>query len=130
MAQRFAQSVTARQADASLTLNGLWIDGSLSVQGQGALGLTIQHCTFKPPHAHGNPPAASFNLWTEAGQHQELEVRIAHSIMGPLRLPAEMKALHVSDSIIDGVAGPAVAAFDPSEYGPPTTLERTTVLGQ
>ncbi len=108
-----------------LTLNGLWIDGAIAVQG--SLKLNLLHCTLWPA-ASATPAPPSLHALGDAPA--DLEVAIASSIVGRLVLPDTMLGLRVQDSIIDGRDGHAIAgAFDGSSFGPPVALERTTVLG-
>jgi hypothetical protein len=68
------------------------------------------------------------------GAHPGLRVEIAHSIVGPLLLPADVSGLTVTDSVIDAGAGYAIAASSsvdaPAQYGPTAALQRTTILGR
>jgi phage tail-like protein len=104
---------------ARLRLNGLWIDGSLTVGGQ--LDLDLRHCTLRPL-----PNAVS--LQTPSDDEPGLRVAVAWSIIGRIRLSPSALGLWVTDSIVDGVGSPAIAGLD-SGFGPPTVLERATILG-
>lgn len=111
---------------ASLTLNGLLINGNLQVQGTLA-ELKIIHCTLAP-----GTPEKENKLFVNSA-HDRLQLTIEHSIVGPLRLPGEMAGLTVRDSIIQALADPpiALAADDiGGTPGPPATLERTTIFGK
>lgn len=65
----------------------------------------------------------------------QLRVEIAFSLTGPLRVPEHAEGLWLLDSIVDGVAVPPTAARVPAitgpsgPSGPPTWLERVTILG-
>ncbi len=133
----------------SLTLSGLLIEGGVHVEAVGDPletevegRLELRHSTLVPGLAldeSGEPiapaaPSLQVDL-ADAG----LEVVIDSCVTGSLRLPAEVISLAVRDSIVDrprGEASPdaarvALAADDAGdEPGPPTTLERVTVLGE
>ena len=84
-----------------LVLNGLLIQGTLSVSGNLGL-LQIAHSTLVPGKglkANGEPVDPDLASIKVSGN--ELLLEIDHSITGPLRLPSNMAGLNVSDSIID-----------------------------
>ncbi len=94
---------TASDSPGTLALDGLLIEGSLTVgAAPGRLGLLrIAHSTLVP--AQGG--------LTVAGKNADLTIRLIRSICGPIALPATAPALVVEDSIIDGSgAGAAIAA--------------------
>ncbi len=102
----------------SLMLDGLLLSGGIDIQG--SLELGISHCTV---------PAGI----RATGDAHELRVTISRSIVGPLRLPYDIAGLEIQDSIIDGgkTDAVAIAADERADApGPPTTIERTTVLGR
>jgi hypothetical protein len=121
--------------DRLLHLNGLVIDGGMQIGTpgetfEGRLDIQIQHCTLMP---------AGLDVQFEDKDAAKLRVDIRHSIVGPLRLPAQVAAFAVQDSIIDHSGGYAIAApaatdrpdLPPEQVpGPPVTLTRTTVFGQ
>ncbi len=121
---------------ASLTLNGLLVEGAAQIEGD--LNLTITHCTFVPGRLLSedgtalNPDRDSLCALTADNQPA---VDISYSIMGSIRLPSNARQLLIRDSIIDalpvqGVAQPAIAATDAGDTpGPSTTIERTTIFG-
>jgi len=109
--------VHGQTADTVLVLNGLRCDGGIAVGG--SLRLSLAHCTI---------PGG-----LQASTHfDNLHVKITHSILGPLRLPAAgVTGLTVQDSIVDGNGCAAIAADnDGAQPGPLSTLERTTVFGK
>jgi hypothetical protein len=102
-------------------LNGLWIDGPVTLEGD--LDLEIVHCTLRPGAGRGVSAAG-------AGSRSRLV--LDSSIAGPLRLARVMEGLEARDSIVDAGSEAAVAApgGDGGEaYGPPATLERCTIFG-
>ncbi len=113
-------TIQTEHANASLTLNGLLIDGKLDVAS--GLNLAISHCTLLP---HG--------ITAQADEEQlaTLQVAIDHSIVGPVRLPNNIVSLSISDSILDHAAGYAISgprtAIRP---GPITTLQHVTIFGK
>lgn len=111
--------VEAPGTGASLILNGLLLDGIITLGGK--LDLTLIHCTVLGG--------------IEADQSVDLQATIAYSLVGPLRLPDRRASLTIRDSTVDSrpdattiaeKAGSfAIAANDAG-----ATLERTTVFGQ
>ncbi len=125
----------------SLTLSGLLIEGSLATDGR--LSLTITDCTLVPGQSldedgyPANPGGASL-VMTGTDVSDNL-ITISRSIVGPLELPEECRALTISDSLLDaplakGESAPSRFALAAdaagSGAGPVTTLERVTVFGQ
>ena len=131
-------TLTGRHDDASLTLSGLWIEGKVEVEG--SLGhLRLLHTTLVPgPDVLGTGPESGPpiqpGLVVAGGTapdllNEALAVDLAFSVTGPLRLPRHARALRLLDSIVvadfDGDAIGSAAA-----PGPPTLMERSTVLGR
>lgn len=127
--------------EASLTLSGLLMEGGIRIEAESLGEFELIHSTLVPGRALDEdgqprlPGAASLDVDPD---NAELEVKTESSITGPLRLPADMTALTVRDTIVDrpeDEAAPddpriAIAQDDAGdEPGPPTTLERTTVFG-
>lgn len=118
-----------------LYLNGLLIEGELSVLG-GELGrLDLSHCTLVP----GKSDLVVHSTKTK-GRNSQLTVNIEHSICGAITLPETSKSLVIADSIIDAIeenaageknlAAKAIAGGGTGdEYTPPTTILRSTVFG-
>ncbi len=113
-------------ATATVTLDGLWIDGGL-VLGSGLGRVRLTHCTLRPPHP-GDGPAAS--LATGGADVPSLTLEIDGCITGPLRLPGDIAGLTVERSILDGGAGVALAGPDGTSPGPPVTFGGCTVFGE
>lgn len=128
-------------AGAILTLDGLLVEGAIRIDADSLGRLEVRHCTLVPGRAldeEGRPrdPAApSIDVGEPNGA---LEVEILSSIVGALRMPAEMVGLTLRDSIVDRPeeeADPdalrtALAADDAATLpGPTTTLVRTTLFG-
>jgi hypothetical protein len=86
-----------------ILLNGLLLEGRLTVQ-PGHLGnLQIDHCTLLPA-AGGltvQPAPTVSEPKTELTNH-DLQVQIGYSITGPLYLASTVAGLSVSDSLVDG----------------------------
>ena len=129
--------VTGSHPDASRTLSGLLVEGVVHVTG--SLGrLRLLHTTLVPGGsltAAGLPATTEPSLLMEEGVpgaplNERLDVEIAFSITGPLRIPAHAKGLTVLDSIVDGVGTAAIAGPGaPDRPGPPAWMERVTVFG-
>lgn len=132
--------------DGQVTINGLLIEGRIGICGD--LKLAVQHSTLVPGRMLGedglpvNPDLDSIVATDfpgdphNCGDLADIRLTLAHTICGPLRLPAHCEGIVARDSIIDAPFVPgenrtAVAADDAgSEPGPPLTLERATVWGQ
>jgi hypothetical protein len=136
-------TVAAGDATAELTLSGLLVEGGIEVTGE-LRRLRILHTTLVPGRGlaeDGMPASDEPALVVSPGipaepQNASLEVEIAFSITGPLRLPTHASKLWLLDSIVDGIPQPdgtwttAVCAPDiPDGDGPPAHLERSTVFG-
>ena len=130
-----------------LVLNGLWINGTVSVAGN--LRLVFRHCTVR-----GKDSAINYldktdflpNLSKEVDPiqvidpetHPGLDITISHSIISSVCLPSSQKFssqiyLSIYDSIIDGGDNYAIASKNPEaddSWGPPSQIEKTTILGR
>jgi len=127
--------------DATLTLDGLLVEGGIQVDAESLGRLEVRHCTLVPGRAldeSGRPVEPAAPSIAVDADNGVLEVVIESSIVGALEMPADMNGLIVRDSIIDrpedssDPAAPrmAIAATaSGDEPGPDTTLERVTVLG-
>lgn len=119
-----------------LYLNGLLVEGNLTVL-VGELGrLGLSHCTLVPEK--GGLVVNSSSSPT-GGHNAQLAVSITYSICGSILLPDAVKSLFIADSIIDAVAGAeaeeeawAITGDSDSaqQFAPPTTIERSTLLGK
>jgi hypothetical protein len=129
-------------AGASLTLGGLLIEGALSIEGD-LDTLRVLHCTFVPGRSVEReklaPPSGPSIIVTPtaaAGNdiNTRLEVEIAFSIVGALRMPSHITKLWLLDSIVDGILqnggliGSAVSDAALTS-GPPAHIERSTLFG-
>ena len=92
-------------AGAKLTLNGLWIEGGISVEKESGLQkLSIIHCTLVPgrgltaDNKPRQPTAPSITVSPQS--NDDLQVEIQYSITGPLDMPDEITGLTVQDSIV------------------------------
>ncbi|HVZ41621.1 MAG TPA: hypothetical protein VHI13_20240 [Candidatus Kapabacteria bacterium] len=154
-----AIKITSHHPRSTLTLNGLLIScNEISVAGD--LGeLDIVHCTVVPGRSlgpDGTPAAPSDgNSLNVDATNNRLVVNITSSIVGRLLVPLEMRSLTITDSIVDGLDGPAiyggesvVLEFDAMPHsigggtggslahgmgdllaGAPTSIIRSTVFG-
>ena len=131
-------TVTGVHEDAALTLSGLVVEGTVEVTG--SLGrLRLLHTTLVPgPTILGtgaeSGPSIQPSLVVAAGAlpnlfNEKLEIDLAFSITGPLRVPRHAQAVRLLDCI---VAADLDADAIGSEVapGPPTAMERTTVMGR
>jgi len=138
-------AVKGTDANGRLTLNGLLVEGGLRVE-TNLEALRILHSTLVPGRSvaqeaaavtspslavAGGPPSARLNT--------RLEVQVAFSIVGALRIPSHVTGLWLLDSIVDGIetagAPKGIAIADdvtlPDKLmsGPPAHIERSTILG-
>ncbi len=124
--------VIGNHANAGLILSGLLIEGAINIQD--SLGkLEIIHCTLVPGislNEHGEPVNPASSSIHAAVSNISLNIDINYSIVGALRLPEEMTRLTIMGSILDGLGDVAIAHTGTNDKsGPPTILDRTTVLG-
>jgi hypothetical protein len=133
-----------------LTLNGLWFDGRIVINGD--LHLDVRHCTLKPRPNEPPPTRTTVsNRIIDSAMPQHgvslpgLFVTISKSIVGRICLPANALNLTVRDSIVDGGTGAAVSGLDAGgaesvitiptwqavgSYGPSSVFERSTIFGK
>lgn len=104
-----------------LVLDGLLIEGQVTVA-PGDLGiLKLAHCTLVPALGGLRIDAGA----TEKLQHQRLRINLLRCISGPVVLPADVPELRIAESIIDHAgAGAAIIAT-----GASLDVEASTVLG-
>jgi len=130
-------SVKGKGSDGTgeLFLNGLLLEGKLTVL-VGELGrLDLCHCTLTP--SDGGLLVSSSGS-DSGGHNAQLAITLRHSICGPICASAMVKSLSIADSIIDGAAAftqnsevEAIGGDKDSvqPFAPPTTLERSTLFG-
>lgn len=128
-----ALEVIGNHPTAGLTLNGLLIEGAIDLQD--SLGeLQILHCTLVPGlsmNEDGEPVHPDAPSIQAATSNLSLAIEIHDSIVGALRLPADMTRLTVGDCILDALGEVAIALTGTNDQvGPPTVLERSTILGK
>jgi hypothetical protein len=123
---------------ARLILDGLLLEGTVDLPGELA-ELVVRHCTLVPGRsldAHGLPRQPTTPSLTAAQPAQPRTVIVERSILGPIRMPAELAELRLGDTILDAPPPPpdgarvALAADGAGDLpGPAATIERCTVLG-
>lgn len=108
-------TITGGTGAEEFVVNGLLMAGQLHVQGN--LGLVeIVHSTLVPGISldeQGQPTQPDVPSVLADSPADALELLIDHSITGALRLPEEMPALFVRDSIIDSPNAQDLADFSP-----------------
>jgi hypothetical protein len=112
-----------------LILDGLLIEGTLSVLVGNLGGLRMAHCTLAPGKGS---LMVNASMDTEK-QNSRLSITLDHSICGPLILPDTVSKVRIVDSIVDATAEDAVAyAAPPDRLGPgaPLRIERSTIIGK
>jgi hypothetical protein len=135
-------AVRTKGEGASLTLCGLLVEGGVVVTDD-LDRLRLIHTTLVPGRSvvQGDaavPQGPSLEV-RPAGDggvpiNTRLEVQVAFSITGALRMPSHVAGLWLLDSIVAGVLKPGetpgVAIADAAgRSGPPAHIERSTVLG-
>ena len=128
-------------AGASLTLGGLLIEGALRIEADLAL-LRLLHTTLVPGLSvlqESTVIASGPSIEVSADRagaaiNTSLELQLAFSITGALRLPTQVSKLWLLDSIVVGIesnGGPPVPAVSDSagNSGPPAHIERCTFFG-
>lgn len=133
-----AQALIVTGADGdrtSLTLNGLWIEGGVSVQAGSLELLRVLHCTFVPGwriDAEGVALLPAQPSILAIGPNPDFRLELVRSISGALHLAADSDGLTASDTILDAFdpANVVYAAHDGMSAGPPASFERCTVHGE
>lgn len=97
-----------------LILNGLLIEGKLTVRDGNLGSLQVIHCTLVP--AKGGLTVAAAN--------NQLSISLERSICGSITLPETVSKLQVIDSIVDAGEKEAIAA-----PGTETTIQTSTIFG-
>jgi hypothetical protein len=102
-----------------LVLDGLLLEGRLTILPGNLGSLRVNHCTLVPEM--GGLEVDSENI--------RLSISLDRSICGPIVLPASVPRLSIVDSIVDGdiTAGKTGAAIDAP--GASVSLQASTVLG-
>lgn len=140
-------AINTAGADASLTINGVLLEGGIRVEDD-LRTLRILHSTLVPGRTveqEAAAPPIGPSLVVEGSKagnriNTRLEVQVAFSVTGALRIPSHVTRLWLLDSLVDGIVQPsptkgiAIAdddtLADAAMSGPPLHLERTTILGE
>jgi hypothetical protein len=120
----------------TLTLGGLLIEGGIEVA-QDLARLRILHSTLVPgrsieeeaPSPPVGPAILIHPTVSSNPANTRLDVEIAFSITGPLRIPETVDGLWLLDSIVDGASGQPAISNAAGTNGPRATIERSTILG-
>ena len=99
-------------ANASLTLNGLWIEGGIQVDAQSLGTLKLIHCTLVPGRGldiDSQPRRPDLSSLVAKLPNADLKVTLDHCITGPLLLPHKISGLQIGNSILHSLlrGGPA-----------------------
>jgi hypothetical protein len=109
----------------SLVLDGLLVEGSLTVAQGNLGGLRLAHCTLAPV-----PGAASVLVLGDPAAGMDnggLRVDLDRTISGPVSAADTVRRLCLTDAVVDG--GVPGGGFGPAVTGPDTCIESVTVLG-
>ena len=114
-------TVTGAASAGALWLDGLWIDGKITVTGGagddlGTLGLS--HVTLFP--GSGGLEVVE----TDPNANARLSVEIVRSLIGPIAIAGPAPDLSVTESIVDATGGAAIAATEAF-----TAIQRCTIFG-
>jgi hypothetical protein len=102
----------------ALFVNGLWLEGSLTVEA-GELGrLALSHCSLIP---------GSGALQVAAGGNEQLELAVERSICPALIVAGPVRGITLRDSIIGAGAGSPEIGLDAAESA--ADLQRCSVFG-
>jgi hypothetical protein len=107
-----------------LLLDGLLIDGAVTVLAGNLGALTLSHCTVVPGNGLTVNSSAS-----DENQNNDLELRLDHSICGTLSIPGSRAHLHVLDSIVSSELAADDAAVAIGGEVAHLHVERSTVFG-
>jgi hypothetical protein len=99
----------------TLILNGLWIEGSLTVSAGNLGGAQIVHATLVPGKG---------GLTVANQTDPQFNATLQQSICGPIQLDNLIPALSLTDSIVDGGTGVAINA-----PGADADIQSSTVFG-
>lgn len=130
--------ITGTHTDATVTLNGLLVEGGVDVEGDFGT-LRLIHTTLVPGRElreDGQPGTTDPSVLVTdtsggANINTNFELQAAFSIIGPVRIPEHAQKIYLLDCIVDGIGAPAIAATGTTDQ-PVTsgTIERTTIFGQ
>lgn len=128
--------VTGANGDrTALTLNGLWIEGGISVQTGSLELLRVLHCTLIPGwriDATGVALLPAQPSILVIGPNPDFRLEMARTICGALHLAADSDGLTARDSILDAFnpGNIVYAAHNGANAGPPASFSRCTIQGE
>jgi len=109
----------------ALILNGLLIEGALSVLVGNLGALNLDHCTLPPRHSKLSVSASQAD---ESSRNSNLSLTLRHSIVGPVSSPDAAPALRLEDCIVhNGTDDDAAPAIDAPHAV--ADIRRSTLLG-
>ena len=106
-------------------LDGLLIEGEVTVLPGKLRRLSVAHCTFVPSQG-------GLLVRTSAvdGDNEDLTVELLRTITGPIRAPATIEGLEVADCVVDAAGAPYAVSGPANTSGSATSVVRSTVLGR
>lgn len=113
-------------ADSLVTFSGLLVEGSIEIEN--SVGrVRVLHSTLIP----GAPGSFSIraNDPLSPPALDPLRIEVAFSITGPILATSSAHAVVILDSIVDAHGGLALGGLTATGFGPPATIERTTIFG-
>jgi hypothetical protein len=129
--------ITGTHTDATVTLNGLLVEGGVDVEGDFGT-LRLIHTTLVPGRElreDGQPGTTDPSVLVTdtsggANINTNFELQAAFSIIGPVRIPEHTQKIYLLDCVVDGIGTSAIAATDTTDQPVSSaTIERTTIFG-
>lgn len=117
------------EAPGHLQLDGLLVEGSVTVRAGNLGTLRLSNCTIAPRSAGDAPGPSPRRLSAEASPKLERlvearRIEVVRSVVGPVRLADDRYALAIDTSVVDGTGGPAIDAAEAA-----VSLSGATVFG-
>ena len=114
---------TAAASDTSpgvLSIDGLLVEGRVTVLIGNLGGLGLSHCTLVPDEGGLRVNSSASNTT----ENDRLQVRLVSTICGPLDVAGTVPRLSITDSIVQAHSGDAIAA-----PGSDATVNTSTIIG-
>jgi len=110
--------------DSVVTLSGLLVKGAVTIN-NGVGRFRLLHSTLIPDASPSITAAAP-----PAGAAKDLlRIEVAFSISGAIVASDNVQGVTILDSIVDASGNLALGGLTPAGFGPPATIERSTIFG-
>jgi len=110
----------------TLILNGLLIEGSVTVLSGSLGGIEVTHCTIVPGRGELKVAAAAAD---RQKQNARLVVTLDHSICGAITLPETVPTLCITNTVVSNGIDAADDGMTVSAGGADATIEQSTIFG-